>query len=129
MALRGVRVLDLSEEIAGPYASKLFVDLGAEVTKVESPAGDHLRKWSATDFTLQAWCGSIAQRGPEHLPPVQVGGRITEWIGGAHAAAAALAARRDARLHGEGRHLDMSLFEGAATSLVSYPTVFKTFAG
>ena len=50
--LAGVRVLDFSTQIAGPYASKLFVDAGAEVVKVEGPEGDPLRRWSATGADL-----------------------------------------------------------------------------
>jgi len=46
--LAGIRVLDFSGQIAGPYCSKLFVDGGAEVVKVEPPEGDPLRRWSAT---------------------------------------------------------------------------------
>ena len=44
-ALEGLRVVEIAEEIAGPYCTKLLVDLGAEVTKVESPSGDPLRRW------------------------------------------------------------------------------------
>jgi len=43
--LAGLHVVELATEISGPYAAKLFVDLGAEVTKIESPAGDPLRGW------------------------------------------------------------------------------------
>jgi crotonobetainyl-CoA:carnitine CoA-transferase CaiB-like acyl-CoA transferase len=40
-----LRVVEIADDISGPYCAKLLVDLGAEVTKVEPPTGDPLRRW------------------------------------------------------------------------------------
>ena len=43
--LAGIKVLELARILAGPWAGQLLADLGAEVIKVESPAGDDTRTW------------------------------------------------------------------------------------
>ncbi|RPH35478.1 MAG: CoA transferase [Chloroflexi bacterium] len=45
LPLGGVNVLDCSRVLAGPHAAMLLADLGAEVWKLEPPAGDETRAW------------------------------------------------------------------------------------
>ncbi len=65
----------------------------------------------ATEFTLQAWCGSTGSRGEPERPPIAVGGDLGEFIAGSYAAFFALAAYRG------GRGFDMSVLEAMTTSM------------
>ena len=43
--LTGLKVIELARILAGPWAGQILADLGAEVIKIESPAGDDTRQW------------------------------------------------------------------------------------
>lgn len=55
-ALAGLKVLELGQLIAGPFAAKTLADFGAEVIKVEPPAGgDPLRRWRLLKDGTSVW--------------------------------------------------------------------------
>jgi len=54
--LAGIKVLELGQLIAGPFAAKTLADFGARVIKVEPPGqGDPLRKWRLLDGDTSVW--------------------------------------------------------------------------
>ncbi len=83
----------------------------------------------STEFTLQAACGSTGQRGLPEQPPLAAGGRIGEWITGTYAAVGALGAYREATRSGHGDHVDVAMLDCMAITMVTYPSVFASFAG
>jgi crotonobetainyl-CoA:carnitine CoA-transferase CaiB-like acyl-CoA transferase len=209
-ALEGLRVVEIAEDVAGPYCTKLLVDLGADVTKIESPSGDPMRFWGpfpggtpdpnksglfeylnagkrgvtvdldndaspaselisqvhllvdglrpgtldraglgkdalaslnpdlvvvrisdfgqngplrdrdATPLTVQAASGWVNNREPGR-PPVQAGGRISEYVAGGYGALAALTALRSERADTTGVvEVDVSVLESLLSTL-PYP--------
>ena len=49
-ALKGIRVIELGQLLAGPFCGQLLGDMGAEVIKIEPPgAGDPMRDWGLGD--------------------------------------------------------------------------------
>ncbi len=60
--LRGIRVLELGQLIAGPFAGSMLAYFGAEVIKVEPPgSGDPLRKWRILDEGTSLWWRSLGR--------------------------------------------------------------------
>lgn len=53
--LAGVRVLDMSRVLAGPYVGRMLADLGADVVKLEPPEGDVTRNWGAKRHGLSGY--------------------------------------------------------------------------
>jgi crotonobetainyl-CoA:carnitine CoA-transferase CaiB-like acyl-CoA transferase len=88
--------------------------------------------WStraATEFSLQAWCGSTGGRGLPEGPPLAAGGRLGEWIAGLYAAIGALVAARRARATGRGDHVDVSLFECMSVALAYHEHLKASLSG
>jgi crotonobetainyl-CoA:carnitine CoA-transferase CaiB-like acyl-CoA transferase len=56
LPLAGIRLIDASRVLAGPFATMLLADLGADVIKVEPPSGDETRTWGPP------WWGDPADR-------------------------------------------------------------------
>ncbi len=190
----GVRVVDRTTDIAGPYCTKILVDAGAVVVRTTPEADDPIARhrsgrlfeylnegkhapttsvadaiaaadvvvtsdgteatglhrahpslvvvcitpfgidgpWvgrPTTEFTLQAACGSTGSRGDPDGPPLAAGGRVGEWVTGTYAAVATIAAVGIDGSRRLGRLVDVAMLDCMAIALVTYPSVFASFAG
>ncbi len=83
----------------------------------------------ATEFTIQADCGSIGTRGLPGGEPFQCGGRTAEWVAGTYAAVGALAAVQRARRSGHGEHVDFSILEVIAIAGTNYMDLLHRLLG
>ncbi len=109
--------------------------LGPDALHARNPASSLLSlsafgrggPWStrpATEFTLQAWCGSLASRGIPGNAPVGVGGSSGWYVAGSAAATAGLFAVLAARRSGRGQHVDVSTLETMLLSFTPYQPIF-----
>ena len=82
--LEGLRVVEIAGDIAGPYCTKLLVDLGADVTKIEPPSGDPLRRWgpfpAAYPTPIDRDCSSTSM--PESAAPQWILSAMSSVAGG-----------------------------------------------
>jgi crotonobetainyl-CoA:carnitine CoA-transferase CaiB-like acyl-CoA transferase len=82
----------------------------------------------ATEFTLQAACGSTGGRGLPDETPLAAGGRLGEWLTGIYAAVGALAGWWRAQSAGVGTHVDVAMLDCMGVGMSAFPSVFADFA-
>ena len=88
--LEGVRIVDFSTNMAGPYATMILAQLGADVVKVEAPSGDDARAWAP-----EVDGASVVHR---HMNAGKRGVVLDLGTDAGRAAALAIAARSDVLL-------------------------------
>lgn len=81
-------------------------------------------EYPATEFTLQAWCGSTGSRGVPERPPIAAGGDLGEFVAGGYAAFFGLAG-----LLGGGGQVDLSVLEAMAVSMQTFGWLRTDVAG
>ncbi|HMN75118.1 MAG TPA: CoA transferase [Burkholderiaceae bacterium] len=64
--LAGLKVVELGQLIAGPFAAKTLADFGAEVIKIEPPGGDPLRQWRLLHDGTSVWW-QVQSRGKQSV--------------------------------------------------------------
>ena len=104
--LEGVRVLDISRYLAGPFCCAILADMGAEVIRIEEPGG--------------AECGQMAYTGFPGDPPIRAAVGWCDLGTGLHAALGTVSALLHRQKTGRGRMVETSLFDTAA-SLMTFP--------
>jgi crotonobetainyl-CoA:carnitine CoA-transferase CaiB-like acyl-CoA transferase len=100
--LRDLRVVEISDRIAGSYCGKLLVDAGAQVRKIEPPQGDSLRRYSATcapvPDSATAPLFSYLNAGKRSVTVAEGSGRLAAELAGADVIIVTAGRARAARL-------------------------------
>lgn len=81
----------------------------------------------ATEFTIQAMCGSTGRRGLPGRPPVYSGGAPVEFMAGSYAAAVVSAFAGSLQVAGQGVTLDVSLLEAGSVTMHAFVTLDARF--
>ncbi|KAM9839798.1 succinyl-CoA:glutarate CoA-transferase isoform 2-T2 [Aulostomus maculatus] len=118
--LEGVRVLDLTRVLAGPFATMIMGDLGADVIKVERPGygqtGPH-SKSPGYDSIATGVSGMMHITGPEEGEPVRPGVAIADLTTGLYAHGAVMAALLQRHKTGRGSFIDCNLLSSQVSCL------------
>ncbi|KAJ8314144.1 hypothetical protein KUTeg_008705 [Tegillarca granosa] len=108
--LSGIRVLDLSRVLAGPYCTMILGDLGAEIIKVERPGvGDDTRTWGPPFCGTETAYFLSVNRNKKDGEPCKVGVAMTDLSTGLYAYGSILAAILYRQRTGRGQHIDCNL--------------------
>jgi crotonobetainyl-CoA:carnitine CoA-transferase CaiB-like acyl-CoA transferase len=65
--LEGIRILELGAFIAGPFATRILADFGAEVIKVEPPKGDQIRQWGLSQEGNDSYWSRVQLRNKKSI--------------------------------------------------------------
>src|SRR5436853_567039 len=130
LPLKGLRVIDLTKDFAGPFCTMILSDLGAEVIKVEKPgSGDETRAWGPpfvkglSYYFLSLNRGKRSITGEEGRPSVRVSIPVADIAAGHYASTAILAYLSRRLVTGRGGYIDISLFD----SIVSWLSYLATY--